>query len=380
MKKKFSYHYALFIVALIAVSCKKERPCVGGKTPTVKVFATGLNNPRGLKFGPDGQLYVAEAGIGGTNSTDGICDQVVFPIGPYLGSATGGRISRISHQGVRSTVTDNLPTSKANEIIGGDIEGVSDVEFIGNTLYALLAGAGCSHGVSAVPNGVVKVNPDGTWQMIADLSTWFRANPVAHPSPGDFEPDGTPYSMVSMWDELFIIEPNHGELLRVTTKGDIKRISDISATQGHIVPTSVTFHNGNFYVGNLNPFPIVEGSSKIYKITAGGAVFPWASGFTTVLGVAFDKQGRLYVLENTTGNQSITPNTGKIIRVNNSGSRDTIASGLNLPTAMTFGPDGKLYVSNVGLGPNAIGGGQILQIDLKTCGCDYAPLDADIKF
>ncbi len=40
------------------------------------VFATGLNNPRGLRFGPDGNLYVAEAGLGGTNSTIGQCQQV----------------------------------------------------------------------------------------------------------------------------------------------------------------------------------------------------------------------------------------------------------------------------------------------------------------
>ena len=47
----------------------------------VSVFATGFNNPRGLKFGPDGSLYVAEGGAGGTLSTVGVCRPAGLPQG-----------------------------------------------------------------------------------------------------------------------------------------------------------------------------------------------------------------------------------------------------------------------------------------------------------
>src|SRR5262245_14831779 len=94
---------------------------------TITVFATGLNNPRGLKFGPDGNLYIAEGGLGGTNSTVGSCEQVPFPIGPYTGSPTGSRISKIDPNGVRTTVVDNLPSSQTNPVSGGLVSGVADI-------------------------------------------------------------------------------------------------------------------------------------------------------------------------------------------------------------------------------------------------------------
>jgi hypothetical protein len=331
---------------------------------SVSVFATGLNNLRGLKFGPDGNLYVAEGGMGGTDSTEGCCEQVIHPVGPYTVSVTGSRISKIDANGVRTTVVDNLPSSQTSAASGNLISGAADVAFIGNTLYILLGGAGCSHGVSQVPempNGVLRVNADGTTDLIANLSAFVMVFPVAHPNSDDFEPDGTWYSMIAVGGNLYAVEPNHGEVDKITPAGQISRVSDISASQGHIVPTAIAFR-GSFFVGNLNTFPVVPGSSKIYKITPSGHVSVFAEGLTTILGVVFDGRDRMFVLETSTAAGDPTPFTGKVIQVDPSGRQTEIASGLFFPTGMTLGPDGALYVSNVGFGPPPVGLGEVLRI------------------
>lgn len=200
---------------------------------------------------------------------------------------------------MRTTVVDGLPSSQPGPDVGSTPSGVLDVAFIGSTLYGLEAGAGCSHGLAGTFNSVFRVNADGTVISIANLSAFVMAQPVAHPNADDFEPDGTWYSMVAVRGALYAVEPNHGEVDRISQSGSISRVADISATQGHIVPTAIGYH-GNFFLGNLDLFPITPADAKILKLTPSGQVKTWATGLQAVLGVAFDHEGRLYALENTT--------------------------------------------------------------------------------
>ena len=133
-----------FPVSQVGTAAQEATPVTGPPafpppSANVTVFAEGLDNPRGLEFGPDGLLYVAEGGQGGTRSTEGECEQVVPPVGPYTGG-DNARISTLDADGQRTTVVDGLPSDQTAATLGSLVSGVADVAFVDDTLYYLLAG------------------------------------------------------------------------------------------------------------------------------------------------------------------------------------------------------------------------------------------------
>ena len=223
--------------------------------------------------------------------------------------------------------------------------------------------SGASHGVPSIPNGVAQINADGTYNLIANLSAYYATHPMANPSTDDFEPDGVPYSMIAYNGGLYVIEPNRGSFDKINLNGRITRVLDTSAIFGTVyVPTVLIQHKDHFYLGNLGSFQ--PGGANVLRVDRQGNASMLYSGFTDILGIEVDSFGRFYVLETSTGDQGPTPMTGDIIRIEPNGRQKVIASGLFFPTGMTLGPDGALYVSNVGFGPLPNGLGQILKVTL----------------
>ncbi|AVH70665.1 ScyD/ScyE family protein [Nostoc sp. 'Lobaria pulmonaria (5183) cyanobiont'] len=354
------------------------------------VIADGLYNAGGLSFGPDGDLYVTEAGIGGS----GACVPPPSGQGDSLCYGTSGAVTKIEN-GKTERILTGLPSIALPDGTGGT--GARDIQFDAKGKPYVLIGYGANpafrdRNLGNTDLGKI-IAPDfktNSWTSVADLANYELAN-----NPDGSDVDSNPLGFVIDGTNLVAVDAGANDLLRVNTGGsnlqaittfpqDIltnpifppsdtpsnepaqvpsqgEAVRSQFATQA--VPSSVAKGpDGAYYVSQFTGFPFPEGGAKIYRVGADGKPTVFADGFTQLTDLQFDSAGNLYALQYA--NQSAWKGNfdGSVIKIATDGTRTTLLSGngLESPSALTIGADGAVYVTNRGDRP---GLGQVLRIE-----------------
>jgi len=320
--------------------------------PNWEVIASGLTNPRNLHFGPDGALYVAEAGIGG--ELEPTCEPADNMFQPYRGGYSA-RISKIMPDGTRQTVANGLP----GFVDGfGDGLGASDLAWINSVMYVLIEGGGCTRGLPNDPAGVARINPDGSYTYVADITAFIRANPVANEPEcgpfGDCEPDGVPHSMMVQGDKLLVVETNHNSVLEVDpASGSIKRVLDLSVQDP--APIILGRKGNDLFLAGFD--------GLIQKFSSLSPVTTFDEGYSAIVNLHI-RGSDMFLLETFAPDTPWTPDTGRVIQRSGDGSRNVIACGLNFPIGMSRRGN-ELFVSTASHGQGPVEGlGQIVRVRL----------------
>ncbi|MBD0388039.1 MAG: ScyD/ScyE family protein [Nostoc sp. C3-bin3] len=354
------------------------------------VIADGLYNAGGLSFSPDGNLYVTEAGIGGS----GACVPPASGQGDSLCYGTSGAVTKIEN-GKTERILTGLPSLALPD--GTGAAGPRDIKFDATGKPYVLIGYGANPvfrdrnlGDTDLGKIIAADFNTNSWASIADLANYELAN---NPDGGDV--GSNPLGFAMDGNKLVAVDAGANNLLSVNTDGsNLQSIvafpQDILAnpvfppsgtpsnepaqvpSQGEVVqsefatqpvPSSVTKGpDGDYYISQFTGFPFPEGGAKIYRVGADGKPTVYADGFTQLTGLEFDTEGNLYALQYA--NQSAWKGDfdGSVIKIAADGTRTTLMSGngLESPSALTIGADGAVYVTNRGDRP---GGGQVLRIE-----------------
>ncbi|MFM9107212.1 MAG: ScyD/ScyE family protein [Chloroflexota bacterium] len=355
------------LVAIPALAAVSPASAQDALPAGAELVASGLDNPRGLAFGPDGVLYVAEAGASG--------DQNCIT-GPEGAEECYGRTSGIAKI-VDGTVTP-LVEGVINRALAGGLRatGLHDVAF-GNdgALYAVVGVGGDPAQRAELETGaepqlgwLFRVDPaSGEMTPVADIAGYEgSANPDGE------QVDSNPYAISALpGGDLAVVDAGGNFVARVTPDGTISTMAvfpsrtvqlpgpDKKEFPMQAVPDAIaTGLDGTLAVGELTGVPFPKGGAMIWSVGEDGNPAPMAEGFTTIIDLAWALDGSLYVLEWTRdGIAAIDPANpktfeGRLVRIAPNGQQSVIAEeGLVTPAGLAIGSDGMIYVTINGGAP-----------------------------
>jgi hypothetical protein len=326
---------------------------------TTTVLLAGLDNPRGLAFGPEGALYVVEAG---NTTINGPC--IAGARGQLCYSGTGA-VTRY-WKGRRERVVSGLP-SQSNQTTT-DVTGPHDIAFIGRGNAFITIGWGgdparrTAYGALGAYFGhLIQLAPSGEWRAVADVSAVEAAsNPAGGPI------DSNPFGLLNEPGTRFVADAGGNSLIEVRADGSSSVVATFAPSpapapfnSSEAVPTEVERGpDGALYVSKLTGVPFVAGNAAIMRVVPGEAPTVFAGGFKTITDFAFAPDGSMYVVEYASAPQFFG-GPGRLTRVASDGTRQLVSAALEFPTGVTVGPDGAVYVSNKG---SLSGAGEVLRI------------------
>lgn len=347
---------------------------------SLETVASNLDNPRGLTFGPDGALYVAEAGRGG----QGPC--TTGPTGTGICFGLSGAVTRVISD-TQTRIATGLPSLAAPD--GSDATGPHDVSFLENGYGFVTVGLGAApegralYGAAGADLGhLLRITTGGARQRISDVAAFEGSN-----NPDGGQVDTNPFAVLALRNQRIVADAGGNSLLMVSASGVITTVAVFPnrtvpappipglppEVEMQSVPDSVALGpDGAYYVGELTGFPFQVGGARVYRVVPGRAPQIYASGFTNIIGLQFASDGNLYVLEHATNGllQAEQPGgdyTGALVRVEPTTLNKTtvISTGLTAPTGLAISPSGGMYISNNGV---SAGGGQVVRV--VTCAAD----------
>jgi len=283
---------------------------------------------------------------------------------------------------IRKSTTDHIAA----------LQNINGIATVGNDIQYVITGDPFIPEQQETGRKLYRITPENT-QEIADFWAFEQSvNPDRVWS--TLPPESNPYGIEQLNDDTFLVADAAGNsVLVVDESGAIDWVAVLTpqpaSTENfkHLigcvendqrppcqmpeeipaepVPTGLAIGpDGGYYVGELVGFPEELGIARIWRIEPGSrqVLCPGesctlvADGFTAIMDMAFGPDGTLYVVEfdaagwfalQDVGGFPLTPIEGGRVKACNVGTGEcvVIADELNLPTGITVGKDGTIWIA-----------------------------------